>query len=283
MIWNAWSLTLCFSVEILYNNLMVQFKKALRYLDKKFFGSYFVELRGYSLLLKQRQEFDSSFHRSIRINYDYRHNDLAALCDKYGTDKGSNREYNPSDEWPSHTYTDYYHEVFGKNRFEYKNIFECGIGTNNSDVKGYFKLQGTPGASLRVWRDFFPNAMIFGADIDPRVLVHENRITSQVMDQLDPYSILEYFKSMGFPSFDLMIDDGLHEFYAGKILYENAIQYLKPGGVYIIEDVVLDDLLSYRSFFSNSKHLVQYVSMQRTKIGLKSIAHNSLVVIEKRD
>ena len=80
-----------------------------------------------------------------------------------------------------------------------------------------------------------------------------------------------------------MIDDGLHEFHAGKILFENAIQYLKPGGIYIIEDVVLEDLMNYRAFFSNSNHLVRYVSMQRDKTGLKSIAHNSLVVIEKRD
>ena len=69
---------------------MIYFKKALRYLDKWFFRSYFVGLRGHSLLLKQREEFDAGFQRSIRINYDYRQNDLAALCDKYGTDKGSN-------------------------------------------------------------------------------------------------------------------------------------------------------------------------------------------------
>jgi nucleoside-diphosphate-sugar epimerase len=66
---------------------------------------------------------------------------------------------------------------------------------------------------------------------------------------------------------------------AGYIGSHVAQKLLESGE----EVVVLDDLISYRSFFSNSKHLVRYVSMQRAKVGLKSIAHNSLVVIEKRD
>jgi hypothetical protein len=262
---------------------MLHIKKALRYLDKQFFDSYLVEKRGYFLLRKQRNKFYNTFTRSLKIKYESKDNILAELCDKYGTDKGSNREYNSTDAWPSHTYTDYYYMIFNKNREKYRNVFECGIGTNNSDVKGYFKLDGVPGASLKVWRDYFPNAMIYGADIDPTCLVQENRIFSQVMDQTNPKSIHNYFDSIVCPSFDLMIDDGLHEFSAGKILFENSSTYLKPGGIYVIEDVVLEDLQSYRDFFSGSKHLVHFISMQREQSGLRSIAHNSLVVIEKKD
>lgn len=262
---------------------MNHLRRALRYLDRIFFGSQLVEFRGYSLLKKQRQNFDNSFQRSLKINYEYKFNELAELCDKYGTDKGSNLEYKKDDTWPSHTYTDYYHKVFSKNRQVYRSIFECGIGTNNSDIKGYFKLEGTPGASLRVWRDYFPNAVIYGADIDPRCLVQEDRISSNVLDQTNPESIRNYFESIDCAGFDLMIDDGLHEFYAGKILFENAFQYLKTGGMYIIEDVVLEDLESYRQYFSGSENLVHFISMQRDRSGLKSIAHNSLVVIEKID
>ena len=257
-------------------------KNILRFLDKKFFRSYLVEKRGAQLLEKQRLNFDNSFKRSIRINYESKYNELAELCDKYKTDKGSNREYDANAAWPSHTYTDYYDIILSKNRDRYGYIFECGIGSNNSDVRGHFKLEGAPGASLRVWRDYFPNAMIYGADIDPRCLVNEHRIYSQVMDQTDSKSIDNYFDAIGNPFFDLMIDDGLHEFFAGKTLYENASKHLKPGGLYIIEDVVLEDLQSYQYFFASSKHLVHFISMQRDQSGLKSIAHNSVIVIENR-
>ena len=32
-------------------------------------------------------------------------------------------------------------------------------------------LNGKPGASLKVWKDYFVNAQIFGADIDRNILL----------------------------------------------------------------------------------------------------------------
>lgn len=257
-------------------------KECIKYIDKKFFHSSLVEFWGFHLFKQQRSEFDSNFDRSMRINYFTNKNLLAEYCDNYGTDKGSNIEYDSSAAWPSHTYTDFYYDLFFRSRFDVKNVFECGIGTNNSDVKGHFKLEGNPGASLRVWRDFFPNAQIYGVDIDSRSLIQENRITTKVMDQTDPNSISNFFKQLGSSDFDIMIDDGLHEYYAGKILLENAFKYLKVGGIYIIEDVVLEDLESYANLLKDTDNYVRFASLQRDKTGLKSIAHNSLVVIEKR-
>ena len=37
--------------------------------------------------------------------------------------------------------------------------------------------------------------------------------------------------------FDIIIDDGLHEFHANKCFFENSIEKLNPGGFYIIEDI----------------------------------------------
>ena len=48
---------------------------------------------------------------------------------------------------------------------------------------------GKPGASLRVWRDYFPNAIIYGADIDKDILFAEERIKTFYIDQLDPVAI----------------------------------------------------------------------------------------------
>lgn len=45
---------------------------------------------------------------------------------------------------------------------------------------------GVPGGSLRAYRDYLPNAKIYGAGIDASILFPEDRINTFVVDQLDP-------------------------------------------------------------------------------------------------
>ena len=256
-------------------------KKYLRQLDRKFLNSKIINYRYIKLLEKQRRSFDRKFSRTTIIKYESKKNLLAELCDKYGTDKGSNKPYDPNQAWAPHNYTDFYHDIFSRNRNTVNSLLEIGIGSNNQSIKGSFIADGIPGASLRVWKDYFPNAAIYGADIDPDSLFTEDRIITFVMDQTKDDSIASFVNLTGQVKFDIIIDDGLHEFHAGLSSFKNLFKYLKIGGIYIIEDVVLDDLISYQKFFLNSHNLVKYISMERDNRGLISIHHNSLVIIEK--
>ena len=92
-------------------------------------------------------------------------NYLAQLCDKYGSDKGEIKTSGHPYIWPSHTYTDFVDGRFRHCRAVVKNVFECGLGTMDLSIKANMGVAGRPGASLRVWRDYFPNADIFGAAI----------------------------------------------------------------------------------------------------------------------
>lgn len=56
---------------------------------------------------------------------------------------------------------------------------------------------GPSGASLRVLRDYFPNALIVGADIDKSVLFQEARIKTCYVDQLDAESVRRLWQSVG--------------------------------------------------------------------------------------
>jgi hypothetical protein len=139
-------------------------------------------------------------------------------------------------------------------------------------------FNGKPGASLRVWRDYFPNATIYGADIDKNVLFDETRIKTYYVDQLDPESITDMWRDVGVRDFDFMIDDGLHTFEAGSTLFSNSISMLAQHGIYVIEDVYGKDLRKYDEFFRQLNYRVEFISLHR--VG-KALEDNSLVVIRK--
>jgi hypothetical protein len=224
-------------------------------------------------------ESDTLFGHSYQVFYHKKSTEFNKLCEKYGTDKGSlNLEEKPY-PWNPHTYADYYEDKFLETRINFKNIFECGIGSNNSKYESNMSPSGIPGASLRVLRDFFPNAQIYGADIDPECVFEEERIKTGVMDQLNQSSIKKYFSSIDQVEFDLIIDDGLHTFEAAACLFENSIGYLKDGCHYIIEDVYLKDLKKFHDFFLDLNYDFNLVVLRRPD---HEIADNNLIVVRKK-
>jgi hypothetical protein len=240
------------------------------------------------------KKYEGSAALRILGNYKIHSSELARLSAKYGTDKGG--PYTPEENYEHfyHTYTDLYELFFSNCRDSVRLIFECGIGSNDSSISGNFRFWNeqitdnlktenvhAPGASLRMWEEYFPNAQIFGADIDSSCLFQEGRIKTFQLDQTVSDSVKNFWDSVGLFNFDIMIDDGLHEFEAGKCLFENSIARLKVGGYYIIEDVLLSDLISYQDFFQAKPYNVFQFSMQRTSLGLESINHNSVVLIRK--
>ena len=221
-------------------------------------------------------DFEKDFDHRCVTHYDKRWNQLSELCDLYGSDKGQLDAHDQPYDWPAHTYTDYYSTLFDHCREHVLNVFECGMGTNNPEVRSNMGVHGKPGASLRVWRDYFPKASIVGADIDPDILFSEPRIQTFHLDQTDPESIANLWRQIKTPSFDLMIDDGLHEFAAGSCLFMHSIHKLAPHGLYVIEDVKAKDLDSYRRFFVSHPYSVDYINLHRPGM---EIENNSMIVI----
>ena len=124
-----------------------------------------------------------------------------------------------------------------KKKEEIKLILECGIGTADTNLHSNMGVNARPGASLKVYRDYFINAQIHGADIDKNILFSSDRISTHYVDQLNILSINEMWKSIGFDNFDLIIDDGMHSLDANYNFFINSFSKLKKNGIYIIEDV----------------------------------------------
>ena len=108
-----------------------------------------------------------------------------------------------------HNYTQMYTQLF-KN-FKPKRIFELGIGTNNINIFSNMGEGGRPGASLYGWSEYFPDAKIYGADIDYECLFSTEKIKTFYCDQTNISSIEKLWKQYELlESFDIIIDDGAH-------------------------------------------------------------------------
>ena len=232
--------------------------------------------------------FDGTGENTIVSNYFTQYNknsesEINTLCEKYGSDKGeSTNEIKPF-TWLAHNYADIYELIFKLKKEDVRLLIECGIGTNNPNLPSSMGIKGKPGASLRMWRDFFPNANIIGVDIDANILFSESRIQTFQCDQTNASSIKQFIINANLKknSSDIIIDDGLHEFEAGKIFFENTINYLTDNGFYIIEDVSLKDMILYKDYFSNLKkfYTIHFFNLKTPK--RSSDDDNRLIIISK--
>jgi len=172
----------------------------------------------------QIEELETSF---LRPDQQARTSRLESLLNQCGSDKAQ-----------THAYHHFYANAFD-NESIVMDVMEIGLGTNNIDVLSTMGPTGRPGASLRAFRDFFPNAEIIGCDVDCRILFEEHRITTKHVDQTKP----ETFDLIASDTrYDLMIDDGLHSPHANINSLTFFLKNIKLGGWAVVEDIGIEAL-----------------------------------------
>jgi len=132
-----------------------------------------------------------------------------------------------TDKWSKlHRYTQHYQRHLEYLRDEPFTLLELGIG-------GY-KRAKDGGASLRMWKEFFPYAQIIGLDIEDKTFVNEERITAHVGSQVDEKLLYDIVASAD--NLRVIIDDGSHE--NAHILESFRILFplLPDDAHYVIED-----------------------------------------------
>lgn len=149
---------------------------------------------------------------------------MTILCDigfKYGTDKCPQIK---------HHHTEIYFDLFKDRRDEVRKVFEIGVGC---EPPMFFK-----GASLYMWRDFFPNAHIYGIDVRPGLEFIDTRIHAYTCDQHDRDSLFSLIHHIG-GDIDLFIDDGAHNADSQIATCLMVMPLLQNGATYVIEDTGL--------------------------------------------
>lgn len=93
------------------------------------------------------------------------------------------------------------------------------------------------GASLRIWREYFPRAIIVGIDIEPIQLPDLPNVRIVQGDQVDPECLDRAIAAVNGSLFDIIIDDASHLGVKSKASFEHLFVHgLKPSGLYFVED-----------------------------------------------
>lgn len=145
---------------------------------------------------------------------------LNLVFQKFGSDKGVR-----------HNYGGIYQCLIGQN--SKPTILEIGIGSENN----FMYANGSSGGSLKAWREFYPNGIVIGADIDLDS-VNNVGMPAFVVDQTSESSLTNLISQLKeFPSFDFVIEDGFHDLHANIRTLIHVLPLLKSGGYYVIEDI----------------------------------------------
>jgi len=148
---------------------------------------------------------------------------LDELALKYHSDKGSQH----------HFYTQYYNLIFEKIRKQPLKILEIGV---------FF------GSSLKMWKEYFYNSIIYGIDIVPACKkIEEDRIEIFIGNQANPLFLKEVKTKIN-DDLDIIIDDGSHKCEDQISSFYYLFPYIRAGGYYIIEDL----MTSYRKLNKKS-------------------------------
>ena len=166
--------------------------------------------------------------------------ELCKIAYKYGTDKYPQLK---------HSYTPFYYELLKARRNQIKKVLEIGIGYyrgikhNETTYDPGLKRQYHRGASLYMWRDFFPNAQIYGADIRPQTLFEDERIKTYLCDERKKEDLVRLIENTG-SDIDVVIDDASHHVDDQIFLAKTILPLLKKDVIYIIEDVMHSKLIA---------------------------------------
>jgi mannosyltransferase OCH1-like enzyme len=130
-----------------------------------------------------------------------------------------------------HSYLPLYESLLQSKKNTAKNVLEIGIGDFNEKN----------GGSIKMWKDYFTNATIYGLDIIPRdrvmdELLNDNRVV--LYTSIDAYNedffITHFLNKI---KCDFILDDGLHTLDSMKQFIQLYSQIMTDDGILIIEDV----------------------------------------------
>lgn len=140
-------------------------------------------------------------------------------------------------------YFEIYDHFFSNFRDKKINVLEIGVQN---------------GGSLKMWKEYFKNAKIYGLDIDPSCQKFGNKNTRIFIgDQSNLNFLNETAKIIG--ELDIIIDDGSHIMQDQIISLQTLFPYLQEGGIYLIEDLHTSYLQGYGGSYKGENTCLEFL------------------------
>lgn len=146
---------------------------------------------------------------------------LLDLVDNTRTDKNT-----------SHSYLELYNSLLTHKKNTAKYVLEVGIGD----------FEEKNGGSIKLWRDYFTNATVYGLDILPQSRVMDNLLND---DRIVLYTSTDAYNTAVFNElilaknikFDFLLDDGPHTRESMTQFIQLYTQVMADDGILIVEDI----------------------------------------------
>jgi trans-aconitate methyltransferase len=138
------------------------------------------------------------------------------LLDKYGS---INTSYG-TDKNTSHSYGPVYEKIFSPIKDTTETILEIGFDS---------------GTSLKVYSEYFRNALIYGIDIRDNCIpeIKKNLRINMIFGDAKSSEIINYYDK----AYDIIVEDASHLLDDQVCHFKDYSDFVKAGGYYIIEDV----------------------------------------------
>lgn len=150
---------------------------------------------------------------------------LTDLAARFGSDKGAAK----------HRYTELYHMLFHPLRQQPITFLEMGLQIGGPEHGQSADRETTDLPSVRMWLEYFPKARIHGLDVSDFGWFAQDRFTFHRCDMDDRAALAA--SAANLPPLDIVIDDASHASHHQQNAFLELFPRLKPGGLYIIEDL----------------------------------------------
>lgn len=196
---------------------------------------------------------------------------LDDLANFYHTDKGTLFE-TPC----KHGYAPIYDELLMPMRDQTISMLEVGVWLETSSVGG---------ESLEMWRKYFQHALIYAFDIrdmynhpffknNPNVFFYRG-------DQGDRNDFVEMHKNFNNTLFDLILEDGSHKPNHQMISLGHLFQYVKPEGIYILEDITIPGIKNCNGMNNDETWYTLNNFILTNKMVSKYLNENEIIYLEE--
>lgn len=161
-----------------------------------------------------------------------------------------------------HSYLELYEKLLSPKKDTAKNVLEIGIGP--------VKLQN--GGSIKLWKDYFTNATVYGLDIIPKECVLDELVNDErvvLFTSTNAYDEIFFNQNILKTNlkFDFMLDDGPHTLESMKTFIRLYSKVMTDDGILIIEDVQSIDWIPilYREVPQHLKKFVKPYDLRKNK------------------